>query len=177
MGRFTAVAVCAAALVAGDAEAQARLQTSDLLKLRSVTAVQMSPDATRVAYVVESNDGPGRPYGQLWVMTLADGKSVRFGGDKDASGTPEWSPDGQSIAYRGRLGDKNGLVVARPDGTGARFIAEIDGTNAPLPSTGKTIAWSPDGKRLAFVSAVPGPEKATAKRETKLKNRKMNKTA
>ena len=54
MGRFTAVAVCAAALVAGDAEAQARLQTSDLLKLRSVTAVQMSPDATRVAYVVEN---------------------------------------------------------------------------------------------------------------------------
>jgi dipeptidyl aminopeptidase/acylaminoacyl peptidase len=162
MGRFTCTLACAAGLVAADAHAQARLQSSDLLNLRSVTAVQLSPDASRVAYVVERNDGPGRPYGQLWVMTLADGKSVRFGGEKDASGAPEWSPDGQSIAYRGRLGDKSGLIVARPDGSGARFIAEIEGTNAPLPSTGKTIAWSPDGKRLAFVSAVPGPETADA---------------
>ena len=142
--------------------AQDRLSSADLLKLRSVAAVQLSPDATRVAYVVENNDGDRRPYGQLWVMTLADGKTIRFGGDKEASGTPEWSPDGQSIAYRGRVGDKSGLVVARPDGSAARFIAEMSGTNAPLPGAGKTIAWSPDGKRIAFVSSVAGPETADA---------------
>src|SRR5512132_3617503 len=75
------------------AQPQDRLQSTDLVKLRSVGAVRLSPDASRVAYVVENNDGPGRPYGQLWVMTLADGKSVRFGSDKESSGSPEWSPD------------------------------------------------------------------------------------
>ena len=55
-----------------------------------------------------------------------------------------------------------GLVVARPDGSGARFVAEMTGTNAPLPATGKTIAWSPDSKRIAFVSSTPGPETADA---------------
>ena len=121
MKRTTRFLACAIVLVAADAAAQGGLQSSDLLKLRSVTGVEVSPDAARVAYVVENNDGAGRPYGQLWVVTLADGKSVRFGADKEPSGNPVWSPDGQSIAYRGRVGDKAGLIVARPDGTGARF--------------------------------------------------------
>jgi len=149
-------------LSASTAVAQARLQSSDLLKLRSVSAVQLSPDGTRVAYTIENNDGNGRPYGQLWVMTLADAKTVRFGGDKESSGNPEWSPDGQLIAYRGRVGDRSGLVIARPDGTGARFLAEVSGTNNPLPTTGATLTWSPDGRRIAFISSVPGPETADA---------------
>jgi dipeptidyl aminopeptidase/acylaminoacyl peptidase len=162
MKRIAGVGAFGMLLVTSGAAAQDRLQSADLLKLRSVSAVQLSPDATRVAYTVENNDGAGRPYGQLWVMTLADGRTVRFGGDKEPSGNPEWSPDGQSIAYRGRASDRAGLVVARPDGTGARFLAEMSGTNSPLPTTGKTVAWSPDGKRIAFVSAVPGPETADA---------------
>ena len=146
----------------GVALAQDRLQSSDLLKLRSVSGVAVSPDATRVAYTVENNDGAGRPYGQLWVMTLADGKTSRMGGDKEPSGNPNWSPDSQWIAYNGRVGDKAGLAIAHPDGTGARFLAEMSDTNSPLPTTGKTVAWSPDGKRIAFVSSVPGPETADA---------------
>ncbi|HYM23819.1 MAG TPA: S9 family peptidase [Vicinamibacterales bacterium] len=156
------VITVAAVLLAVPAAAQSGLQSSDLLKLRSVNAVELSPDGARVAYVVENNDGPGRPWGQLWVMTIADGKSVRFGGEKEPSGNPVWSPDGQWIAFRGRSGDRSGLVIARPDGSGMKFVAEMAGTNAPLPGAGKTVAWSPDSKRIAFVSAVPGPETADA---------------
>jgi len=144
------------------ARAQARIENTDLLKLRSVAEVRLSPDGTRAAYVVENNDGDRRPYGQLWVMTLGDGKTVRLAAGKDPSGNPEWSPDGQWIAYDGRAGDKAGLVVARRDGTGVRFLAEMTGTNAPLPGTGRTIAWSPDSRRIAFVSSEPGPETADA---------------
>src|SRR5947209_20540622 len=105
----TSVALAAAASTSA---AQGRLQSADLRKLGSVFAVQVSPDGTRVAYTVENNDGPGRPYGQIWVMTVGDGKSVRFGDEKSPSGNPQWSPDSQSIAYRGRVGDKAGLIVA-----------------------------------------------------------------
>jgi len=38
----------------------------------------------------------------------------------------------------------------------------MTGTNAPLPGSGSTIAWSPDSRRIAFVSSVPGPETAAA---------------
>src|SRR5262245_21864521 len=107
------------------AAAQDRLQSSELLKLRSVAGVRVCPDGMRVAYTDENNDGAGRPWAQLLVMTVADGKPVRFGGEKDGSGTPVWSPDGQCLAYRGRVGDKTGLAIARPDGTSAKFLAEM----------------------------------------------------
>jgi dipeptidyl aminopeptidase/acylaminoacyl peptidase len=162
MAKSYAALTMAALAVAAPVRAQDRLQSGDLVKLRAIAGVQVSPDASRIAYVVENNDGPERPYGQLWVMTVADGKTVRFGGDKESSGTPEWAPDGQSIAYRGRAGDKSGLVVARADGGGAKFLAEMSGTNSPLPTTGKTISWSPDGRQIAFISSVPGPETADA---------------
>src|SRR4051812_18978652 len=150
------------ALCATQARAQDRLQSTDLLRLRSVSDVEVSPDGTRVAYTVENNDGTGRPYGQLWVMTLADGKTIRFGGEKEPSGNPTWSADSQWLAYRGRVGDKAGLAIAHADGTGAKFLAEMSGTNSPLPTTGRSVAWSPDGRRIAFVSSVPGPETADA---------------
>ncbi len=38
----------------------------------------------------------------------------------------------------------------------------MNGTNAPLPGAGKSVAWSPDGRRIAFVSSTPGPETADA---------------
>ena len=149
----------AAVLMAAPAAAQPRgLEARDLPALRSVGDVQFSPDGTRLAYTVARNDGPGRPYSQLWVMTLADRRSARFGGEREASSGPEWSPDGKWIAYQGKLEGRSGLTVARPDGTGARFLADLEWTNSPLPSTGRRVAWSPDGKRLAFVTSVPGPE-------------------
>ena len=123
--------------ISTSAFAQPGLQSSDLLKLRSVTGVQVSPDGTRVAYTVDNNDGDRRPYSQIWVVTIADGKSVRFGSDKESSGNPEWSPDSQWIAYRGRVGEQSGLVIAKPDGTGKRLLAEMSGTNAPLPEIGR----------------------------------------
>jgi dipeptidyl aminopeptidase/acylaminoacyl peptidase len=146
-------------MMTGAAGAQARgLQSSDLLKLRSVGEVKFSPDGSRLAYTVINNDGPARPYSQLWIMTVADGKSIRLGGEKEGSSNPEWSPDGRSIAYEGRLGDKSELIVANADGSNARFLSQVQGTNNPLPSTGESITWAPDGKRIAFVTSVPGPE-------------------
>ncbi len=139
-----------------------RLQSSDLFKLREVGAVRLSPDGTRIAYTVSNNDGAGRPYGQIWILNLADGKTARIGGEKEPSGGGVWSPNGQWLAYRGRAGDKAGLVVARADGSSPKFLADLSGTNSPTQFEGNSITWSPDSKRIAFVSSVPGPETADA---------------
>src|SRR5262249_8175687 len=130
---FTLAAACA----------QTRgVQSADLLKLRSVGDLQWSPDGSRVAYSVSNNDWTRRPYSQLWIMTIADGKSIRFSADKESSSGPEWSPDGRWIAYQGKSDEKSGLMIAHPDGSGAKFLAALEWTNSPLPTTGRKLAWS-----------------------------------
>ena len=90
---WIALAVCALpALPSG-------FQSSDFLKLRAVGTGQFSPDGARIAYSITRNDGPRRPFGQLWIRTLADGNSICLSSGNDPSSDPEWSPDGKQIAF------------------------------------------------------------------------------
>jgi len=138
------------------------LTSNDLSKLRSVGAVALSPDGRHLAYSVAMRDEPGRPYGQLWVMDVTTQKSIRFGGDKDRSGGAVWSPDGKWIAFLGKLGDKRGLMIAKPDGSDVTVLASPEGTNSPLPGTGNEVSWSPDGKQIAYISSTPDIRAADA---------------
>jgi len=158
------LALFAAAIFPSESAAQtvSALQTGDYQRMRSVAQAEFSPDAKLVAYTVVRYDRPGRPWLQLWVMNVASGKSTRIGGENDVAGDPVWSPDGRWIAYDGAAEGKQGLAVVHPDGSGATFLTEAHGTNAPLPGTGAEVTWSPDSKQIAFISATPGPETADA---------------
>ena len=155
-----AVFVSALSLTSG--AAKPGLAAADLYKLQSVGDVQASPDAAHVAYSVQSSDRPGRPYSRLWMMSLATGKSWRIGGDS-ASG-PVWSPDGRLVAFSGREGERSGLMIAAPDGSKLTFIAPIEGTNHPLPSSGDRFAWSPDGRQHRVHLGDPRPRSGRERR-------------
>jgi Tol biopolymer transport system component len=134
------------------------LQTEDLFRLRSVGDVQIAPDGRFAVYAVSNADRPGRPYSQVWMLDVAAGTSRRLGGNGDTAGDPLFSPDGKHLAFIGRIPAGAGVVVADADGSSPQLIAPIEETNHPLPSSGARLAWSPDSTRLAFISAVPGPE-------------------
>jgi dipeptidyl aminopeptidase/acylaminoacyl peptidase len=160
-GRLGLFSVCLLAfLLCGVALADV-LTSADLPRLRNVGGVALSPDGRYVAYTMITRERPGRPSGQLWVMDVGSGKSIRLGGDRPAGGAV-WSADSKWIAFHASDGEKSGLFLAHPDGSGMTFLAAIKGTNSPLPGTGKSVAWSPDGKQIAFISSSPGEAAAAA---------------
>jgi dipeptidyl aminopeptidase/acylaminoacyl peptidase len=110
---------------------RASLQNDDLYRLRSVNEVHFSVDSRHIAYSVTMRDRPGHP---------------------------RWSPDGKMIACSGEEGGKRGLMLAHADGSRETFLAPSIDTNSPLPNQGESFTWSPDSKKIAFISATPGPE-------------------
>jgi dipeptidyl aminopeptidase/acylaminoacyl peptidase len=134
------------------------LQGGDLYRFRAVSEVQFSIDGRHIAYSVTMRDRPERPYSQIWIMDVGSKESVRIGSEREEMSHPRWSPDGKMIAYSGEKNGKQGLMVARADGSGESFLAPSLSTNSPLPNQGESFTWSPDSKKIAFISATPGPE-------------------
>jgi dipeptidyl aminopeptidase/acylaminoacyl peptidase len=148
-----------------------------------VSAFQWSPDGTRL--VVVSRSGPSddakspsdvRHYAHsnykfndtgwfddkrahLWVVDAATGKaSPLTAGDDWNDSDPQWSPDGRRIAF---VSDRTGKAFDEGHNTDVWVIDAGGGPQSTLVKISdheegdSSPRWSPDGRTIAFVSAVP----------------------
>lgn len=98
-----------------------------------------APDGARVVYRTRRFPAGGDSPPELTVMDLATRQARGLGLPGYA---PDWSPDGDLIAYQ----YENRIRVVRPDGTGARIVSPEG-----LPFVAE-LAWSPDGEWIAAVA-------------------------
>jgi TolB protein len=109
---------------------------------------QWSPDGARIAVMILNVKAKPRNASAIYVLD-ADGSGLhRVTPIRLNAGNPDWSPDGQRIAFNSSYEGQGAIEIytVRPDGSGLRRLRR-----EPKNSYSFDPVWSPDGGRLACV--------------------------
>ena len=124
----------------------------DVYELTGVGDPRISPDGSRVAYVIATTDRESGEYrSAIWIVPL-DGSEepAHFTAGEKRDGSPRWSPDGRLLAFVSNRGDDKAqaqIYVIPGQGGEARKLTD-------LKESVSDVTWSPDSTRIAFTSRV-----------------------
>lgn len=106
-----------------------------------------SPDGKQILYV----DAVGLASAmELWIMNLENGEKIRLTHNNCADLVPDWSPDGQWIAFERKNPESNIWLMPANGGEAKQLTFDIANDTAPR--------FSPDGKTIAFAFYRDGYE-------------------
>ena len=165
--RRALVIAAAVLLFASGAAVASKVTVDDLMKLRSILDVRISPDGESVAFAVSTPSLERNTHeAAIFVVSsrggtarrLAEGTRV-FGGNLP-SPKLRWSPDGAQVSFVGFSGEKPQVFAVAPSGEETRAL-----TAAPEGVLG--YEWSPDGRSLAYLTRDPASEEEQRRRKDK----------
>ena len=166
---LAALVLVLASVAASSAAAQEEAGWTPALSMqyRAVSGTAISPDGSRIAYVVREPlmEGPQSEYlSHIW-MTHADGTTAAQWTRGEASaGSPQFSPDGAWLSFtsgREGEGEAGSQVWALPLAGGeGRQLTQAEGSVGGY-------RWSPDGTRIAFLMRDPPTAEEKKAREEK----------
>jgi acylaminoacyl-peptidase len=122
----------------------------DVFALEWASDPEIAPDGSQVTYVRRSFDiRTDARRGTIWLVAR-DGTNHRpLAGGAASESSPRWSPDGSRIAF----------VTADADGSAqihVHWLAQgVTSRVTNLTDAPSRLAWSPDGRWLAFAMRVP----------------------
>ena len=135
------------------AEEKKPIVTSDILKIKTMGQIDISPDGKRVVFVVTNMDKDEkeeyRYNSHLWIVDLeklTPPRQLTYGERSDSS--PVWAPDSTKIAFVRSYESKPEIwILSMQGGEAYRVTSSEFGAFAPQ--------WSPDGTKLLYSASVP----------------------
>ena len=138
---------------------------TDVLRIKSCSNVEISPDGCWIAYTVSVPrkvcEKPGSSYTELYLVSTKTNKVKPFITGKVSISSPQWSPDGSKIAFITKKNTNKNKQV---------WMIAVDGGEAVQVTKSKTsvssFRWHPNGKQIAYIAVTP-----KTKREIQLKEK------
>lgn len=137
--------------------AERTFSADDVFALEHAADPRISPDGEQIVYERRSNDiMTDSTRSNLWLIDVDGGAERPLVSGAVQASSPRWSPDGGRIAY----------FVSGEHGTAIHVRWLDSGQNALLATVRESpssLAWSPDGRWLAFVMPVKAETEPLAK--------------
>lgn len=168
--RWSAVVVTFYALAL---PAQRPMSIDDIMDLRNVASVAISPDGSRVLYTVSAWEHPAARdtskgdrhdmRSHVWIVptTGGDARQLTFG--ERGESAAQWSPDGRFISFVAARGAGTGEDAPRPQ----IWLMHADGGEAFALTKARdgvgAYAWSPDSRSIAYLTTDSLSREAEAK--------------
>ncbi|MFN9089647.1 MAG: prolyl oligopeptidase family serine peptidase [Gemmatimonadaceae bacterium] len=139
------------------------LDDADIMRLRAVGGVALSPDGSKVLYTVSAWEHPNargdtalgdrhERRSHVYLVPAAGGTPRQLTYGERGESQPSWSPDGKTIAFVAARGSGTGDDAPRPQ----LWLLPAEGGEARQLTTLRegvsSYVWSHDGARVAVVS-------------------------
>ncbi len=138
--------------------AQDVVTPNDILNVEFTRTADMSADGNHLIYGVFSsrspNEAPGGARSSYYLMNLKSGETRTLGDDSINLSAPQFSPDGENIAFLYRDGRRDKVQVwMMPAGGGE--LQQLTRAQSNVSQ----FRWHPDGNAIAYLALTPKTEK------------------
>jgi dipeptidyl aminopeptidase/acylaminoacyl peptidase len=133
------------------------------MEYRGVQQTAISPDGSRIAYVVRVPvmEGEKSEYlSHIWLVSSDGTGNVQFTRGESSATSPSFSPDGEWLAFTSRRAEESQVWVISVHGGEAFPVTDAE-------SGVGSYRWSPSGDRIAYLMVDPETEEEKTKKREK----------